>query len=162
MGLFFLWGEKCDSSEWWTVKNQQKPHCLTFWGLLGWRTWLYTLSAALSVPLSFFEPIAVGESLWEMSDLICFAEIALNIIMKGDLKLWNVDRNLLKVILSIPSFRNFFKNPLVTILTTCNSREETYFQYSDWKMGLVCSVGEMHKNYLHLLPCYASFERIFK
>lgn len=25
-------------------------------------------------------------------------------------------------------------------------------------MGLVCRAGEMHKNYLHLLACYASFE----
>lgn len=26
------------------------------------------------------------------------------------------------------------------------------------KMGLFCSVGEMHKNYLHLFVCYARFE----
>lgn len=44
------------------------------------------LSAAYPLLLSFFELIAVGECLLEMSDFICFAEVTLNIIMKGDLK----------------------------------------------------------------------------
>lgn len=50
--------------------------------------------------------IAVREYVWETTGLICLAWIALNIFMKGDLENQNVNKDLLEVVLNIPSLKN--------------------------------------------------------
>lgn len=46
------------------------------------------------------------EYVWETTGLICLAWIALNIFMKGDLETQNVNKDLLEVVLNIPSLKN--------------------------------------------------------